>query len=482
VAARIVLWHNGLLQRGEPDLHSDRLTRQELTWLLTQEARSAAEKLRKGVAILAAPEIRGLTSPPAPSIEPELDALDDAMKMLASLHTGGATRSRRGRIDLAALLWEVAPSARVSIEPGSGTEVFGEEAELRRMLQVLVSSTSPTGGSSEMGTPELSIRREGSEIRVSLTLGPDASATAETERAWLSRMATRYGGRFELEGATESILLPADGASEQREVESLRRELEAAQKQGEAYARELAAVFSYSQPAPPRFSSKPAEINLTLSALTAMASGMSAQLRSVFSILERELSALREGKSAAASEPLSQQMALGSEIVTDLVRLAQCPVYESMQHVNLADSVRAAMAELDSRAGRRGVILKSRIPPHVDIEARPATTTLLARLLINDGILATPRGREVTVTVEALEKGARLVVEDGGPAIPEDAFFSVVSTQMDPATIGRPTSVALFCAHTIANHLDAQVEPASASDEAPPSGSGGRIAVKFGAT
>ena len=193
--------------RGERDLHSDRLTRQELTWLLTQEARSAAEKLRKGVAVLATPEIRGLTSPPAASIEPELDALDDAMKMLATLHTGGATRSRRGRIDLAALLWEVAPSARVSIEPGSGTEVFGEEAELRRMLQVLVSSASPTGGSSEMGTPELSIRRDGSEVRVSLTLGPDASATAETERAWLSRMATRYGGRFELEGATESILL-----------------------------------------------------------------------------------------------------------------------------------------------------------------------------------------------------------------------------------------------------------------------------------
>src|SRR4029078_3736492 len=129
--------------------------------------------------------------------------------MLARRRTGGATRSRRGRIDLAGLLWEVAPSARVSIEPGSGTEVFGDEAELRRMLQVLVSSASPTGGSSEMRTPELSIRREGSEIRVSLTRGPDASATAETERAWLSRMATRYGGGVEPEGATQPILFPA---------------------------------------------------------------------------------------------------------------------------------------------------------------------------------------------------------------------------------------------------------------------------------
>src|SRR5689334_22342855 len=90
--------------KGDRDLHSDRLTRQELSWLLTQEARSAAEKLRKGVAILSTPEVRALTSPPPPSVEPELDALDDAMKMLANLQSGpAAARGRRGRIDLATL-------------------------------------------------------------------------------------------------------------------------------------------------------------------------------------------------------------------------------------------------------------------------------------------------------------------------------------------------------------------------------------------
>jgi two-component system, OmpR family, sensor kinase len=215
--------------RKATTLHSERLTRQELTWLLTQEARTAAEKLRKGV--LAGPEIRGATIPPAPSFEPELDALDDAMKMLATLYAGGSTRSRRGRIDLAALLYEVAPSARVSIEPGSGTEVFGDETELRRMLQVLVGSTNPASSGAETGTPELSIRREGSEIRVSVVLGPDSSANAGTERAWLSRMAIRYGGRLELERGMASIMLPADGATDQREVQDLRRELEAAQRQ-----------------------------------------------------------------------------------------------------------------------------------------------------------------------------------------------------------------------------------------------------------
>jgi hypothetical protein len=454
-------------------VHSDRLTRQELTWLLTQEARSAAEKLRKGVAILSTPEIRGQATEPAPNVEPELDALDDAMKMLATLHTGSATRSRRGRIDLAALLWEVAPNARVSIEPGSGTEVFGDESELRRMLQVLVGSTNFAGTGSEMGTPELSIRREGSEIRVSVTLGPDSSANAETERAWLSRMATRYGGRLELEGATESILLPADGATDQREVADLRRELEAAQRQGEAYARELAAVFSYSQSPPPRFSSQPAEANRSLSALCAMAAGMSAELRSIFSTIERELIALREVK-GPLPEALVQQTSLGGEIVADLVRLGQCPVFESAQHVNLADAVRAVMADLESRAIKRGISLKSHIPGHVDLESRPVAAALLARMLIADAILATPRGGHVTVTVEAAGKGAVLIVDDDGAAIPEAAFGDLVSTRLDPGAIGRPSTIALFWAQTLAQHLGSQVELGQAKQ-----GQGCRLEVKF---
>ncbi|HKQ68506.1 MAG TPA: sensor histidine kinase, partial [Polyangiaceae bacterium] len=401
--------------------------------------------------------------PPAPSIEPELDALDDAMKMLATLHTGSASRNRRGRIDLAALLWEAAPDARVSIEPGSGTDVFGDEAELRRMLQVLVGTSNPTGGGPEMGTPELSIRREGSEIRVSVTLGPDSSANAETERAWLSRMATRYGGRFELEGGTESIFLPADGADEQREVEDLRRELEAAQRQGEAYARELASVFSYSQSPPPRFSSKPSEYNRALSALTAMAAGISFQLTNIFKSLENEAPALHEGRTPAAA----------NEMAADLLRLSQCPLHESVQHVNLADAVRAAMAELEPRALLRGVTLKSQIPAHANLNSRPVATHLLARTLISDAISATPRDGEVLVLVEALEPGGRLVVDDGGPVIPEEAWSALLTTQIDPASAGRPATIALFVASTLAQHLGTHVGLLS------PAEGRGRLEVKF---
>ena len=457
-------------------MHSERLTRQELTWLLTQEARSAAEKLRKGV--LAGPEIRGATVPPVPSFEPELDALDDAMKMLATLYAGGSTRSRRGRIDLAALLYEVAPNARVSIEPGSGTEVFGDETELRRMIQVLVGSTNPAGGGgAEMGTPELSVRREGSEIRMSVTLGPDSSANAGTERAWLARMATRYGGRLELEGGTASIMLPADGATDQREVADLRRELEAAQRQGEAYARELAAVFSYSQSSPPRFSSHPAESNKGLNAISAMAAGVSVQLRSLFRALSRE-QALSKGRPSSFPAAPGDPLDLGAEMVTDLARLAECPVYESVQHVNFADAVRSAMAELESRASRRGVILKGHIPSHADIESRPALAALLARTLIHDAILATPAGGMVKVVVEPKTKGIHFVVTDGGGPISEEVLIALIANRTDPSTLGRPCTIALFVSQALAQHLGAELElaPPSEGDK----GGGGRILVRLG--
>jgi signal transduction histidine kinase len=459
-------------------VHSERLTRQELTWLLTQEARSAAEKLRKGV--LAGPEVRGATIPPVPSFEPELDALDDAMKMLATLYAGGSTRSRRGRIDLASLLYEVAPSARVSIEPGSGTEVFGDETELRRMLQVLVGSSNPTGGGSgEMGTPELSIRREGSEIRVSVTLGPDSSAQAGTERAWLSRMATRYGGRLELEGGTASMMLPADGATDQREVADLRRELEAAQRQGEAYARELAAVFSYSQASPPpRFSSHPAESNKGLNAISAMAAGVSVQLRSLFRTLSRSDSTPKKDRPSSYPPAPGDALELGAELVTDLARLAECPVYESVQHVNFSDAVRSAMAELESRASRRGVILKSNIPSHADIESRPATVALLARTLIHDAILATPPGGTVKVVVEAKAKGVHFLVADGGGPITEDVLNALVASRTDPSTLGRPCTIALFIGHALAQHLGAIIELAPPTESDVPSG--GRLLIRLG--
>ena len=224
-----------------------KLTRQELGWLLTQEAQGAAERLRTGVSALTQappPDTTATTAGAgvhgdAAGVDATFEALDDAMRMLSSLHARPVSvRGRRGRIDLASLLWEVAPEARVSIEPGSGTEVFGDEAELRRMLHVILGHGSGTG--SAVVDPARRRTRSSSAV----VLGPDSSPTAETERAWLARMAIRYGGRYELEGGTEVLALPAEGIEARDDVAKLRKELDEARKQGEAYARELAAVWA----------------------------------------------------------------------------------------------------------------------------------------------------------------------------------------------------------------------------------------------
>ena len=234
---------------GSPMPPDDGLTNQELSWLLAQEAKAAAETLRQGVVRLS------LLPPAEPSIkcvpgelddideiEASLAALDDAVRMLDSLNANRGKKATRGRVDLAALVVDLVPEARVRLEPGSGTEVFGDESELRHMIQILLGDAGSMVGGSEI--PEVSIGRDGDEVRVSVALGCEVLSGDRTERVWLARAAARHGGRFELEGSQESLVLPAEGARDRREMEAMREELEAAQQQGEVCARELADLFT----------------------------------------------------------------------------------------------------------------------------------------------------------------------------------------------------------------------------------------------
>ncbi len=408
-------------------MQSERLTRQELTWLLTQEARSAAEKLRKGVVTMATTEVEGQTIPAPPGIELELDALDEAMKALASLHSGGSPRGRRGRIDLAALVCDIAPSARVSIEPRGGTEVFGDEAELRRMIQVLVGSINAAGSISDVQTPEVSIRRDQGNVRLSVTLGPDSSGSSRTERAWLNRMAVRYGGRLELEGGTESLLLPADGAAEAREVESLRRELEAAQRQGEAYARELAAVFS--QSAPGSVPSAPPDADAGLLLLTGFATTLAPQIRAI------------------ANSPNCAEAA--AEFAEDIERVAGCATQTAKNLVDIRDMLRGVVGGLSGRFARRRLTLHLEAPDPLLLQTRPpAAIAFLHTLLVAAASSLSGEGR-LLVKLD----GPSLLVEPdrlaGASEAPSDRIV-----RSDPPLGTRVGSHAgFFMASVLARHL-----------------------------
>lgn len=435
----------------------DRLTRHELSWLLTQEARAAAQTLRKGVAALShhPPEI--ITEPVASpaELESSLDALDDAMHTLASLNARVEPRGVRGKIDLAALVCEVAPNARVRLAPGSGTEVYGDEKDLRRMIQILTGRTGGMSSSSEV--PEISIGREGDEIRISVALGPETMDAGRTERAWLSRMAVRYGGRLELEGAQESLILPAEGVAERNEVEALRKELEAAQQQGEAYARELAAVFAAGDSAE-HASVAPSTIpppSSTLQPLSAFAAAVGSQIRPVLAGLAKEIEQ-PAGRAADATRLLDTVQLCHTQLqetLSDLNRLVKMSADEFPEMVDVRELVHNVVEEAYPRSNRRGVELLEELPEHLEAVVARSCFQTLVRLLIDHGIAATPRDGKVKVRTGY--DGGRLWVEieDAGASVPTGARDALIWRRIDPATLGRPRGVHLMSATAILSHL-----------------------------
>ena len=175
---------------------------------------------------------------------------------------------------------------------------------------------------------------------------------------------------------------------------------------------------------------------MEVAVLAGMAAGMAADLRGIFSVIEREVALTREGH--LPSPALAERLAYANDLVADLVRVSQCPVHESVQHVDVADAVRAAMAEESPRAARRGVALVPVVPARLDIESRPGAVLLAARLLISEAVAATPAGGRVTVVLEHENagRGARLQVEDGGQRIPSEAWAGLVTARLQSINRG----------------------------------------------
>jgi signal transduction histidine kinase len=479
-------------------MSGDRLTRTELSWLLTQEAKSAAEKLRRGVGLTTPPPApvapgsippRDEKSSAPPSVAPHgtyptplpgavtvpavmfghedtgvestLNRLDETMSVLASLY--GGHRGRRGKIDVAALLWEIAPEARVQIEMGkSGLVVFGDEGELRRMLHVLMAIG---GDPAAQGAVEVSVRREGEMVRIAVELGPDKSRGFEAETQWLSRMATRYGGQYLLEGNHNTLELPA--SEEQREVDELRKELAAAQAQGEAYARELAAVMSSrSEPPPPGARSSAAPNADGLSSLVGMARALVTDVRGILAAIGREVAPLRERDKWGPHESeindlaasVSRHVTAASEVVSDLARLAGCPLFELPASCNLADVIRDVVKSEHVRATRHGVTIQLDAPPGgLDEIVPPGSVHVLFQELVDSAISVSPADSKVYITLSRSAAGTVLTIDDSGPPLTAKAKTGAASRDFDALVQERASALPLIAGFAVASHLHAPI-------------------------
>ncbi|NUO48595.1 MAG: HAMP domain-containing histidine kinase [Polyangiaceae bacterium] len=478
-------------------MSGDRLTRTELSWLLTQEARAAAEKLRKGVGV----GVGVGTTPPPPStgtphpppsvpnvilpavgddtgVEGVLNRLDETMSMLSSLH-GHSPRGRRGKIDVAALLWEIAPEARVQIAVDEGgLVVFGDEAELRRMLHVLMALG---GDPTTLGAVGVSVKRDGKDIKIAVELGPDKSQGFETESQWLSRMAIRYGGHFQLEGNANTLVLPA--SDDQGEVQELRRELAAAQAQGEAYARELAAVMSSrSEPPPARTGgSSTATSGDGLAPLVGMARSLVTDVRGILAAIGRDMAPLRErdrwgerdAEIAEIASSVGRHVTAASEVVGDLARLAGCPLYELPAQCNVADVVRDVVKAEQIRAKRHGVSINLEVPSHVPDELLAVSSVhILFQELLDSAISVSPADSTIHVGISVAASGVAVMFDDAGPGLTAKARTGAINRDFDALVQERDSALPLIAAFAIAAHLHAPLT----LEDSPHGGTRARVA------
>ncbi|MGH7271692.1 MAG: sensor histidine kinase, partial [Polyangiaceae bacterium] len=305
---------------------------------------------------------------------------------------------------------------------------------------------------------------------------------------------------------TEVLALPAEGAQARDDVVKLQKELEEARKQGQAYARELAAVWSVSEDLAVSSSAPPPEAAATERhrMFARFAGGVAATLRACLAPVGRELSELQGGgtglrKSAPDARPLARgdaeqrvesirrRLLALHDFVAELAAVSESDPDEPARPVDLVEVARAQVRALDARAERCGVTVHVRAAPEdapahtpaIIVTLAPRACAALIRELLSHAISASPRGSSVVVSILARGReglGPQVLVDDSGTALPESARRALLALEADPGTFGRPSSVALFVAAELAVAQGGRLDLGDA-----PQGSGGgvRAAVTF---
>jgi signal transduction histidine kinase len=315
-------------------------------------------------------------------------------------------------------------------------------------------------------------------------------------------MAIRDGGRYELEGSSAVLALPAEGVEAREDVARLQQELDEARRQGEAYARELAAVWTVGEEGLPASSFPPATGGSAerYGLLARFSGGIAAALRSTLSPIGRELAELRSATSPRKSSPdlesaaragldervesIRRKLLAVQELVAELASVGETDPHEARRAVDLLDVVRGEVRALEARAARVGVDVRVEASP--DESARPMALVapraigVLVHELLSHAIAASARGSAVRVIVAAGDRtvGTRIMVDDSGTIVPAAARPAILALEVEPGTFGRPSSVALFIAAETASAQGAafDVGDAPVQDGA---GGGVRITVAF---
>jgi signal transduction histidine kinase len=132
-------------------------------------------------------------------------------------------------------------------------------------------------------------------------------------------------------------------------------------------------------------------------------------------------------------------------------------VAELVATVSRQLAARAEKAEVDVSVDDSGKGKGGR----TTVRAAPRAMALMVREVVLHAIASSPRGARVVVRVTPPERegeGARIVVDDGGPALPASARRAFLALEGDPGAHGRASSVPLYIGAEIAATHGARME------------------------
>jgi two-component system OmpR family sensor kinase len=174
------------------------------------------------------------------------------------------------------------------------------------------------------------------------------------------------------------------------------------------------------------------------------------ELRTPLAALKLQAQSLERADSPEAHQLAVERLTAGIERATRLVEqllvlARQEAGAASTEHgpVALDELARRTVGDLVGLAQHKGVDLGLLYADEVRVDGQGPALTILMRNLVDNAIKYTPAGGTVDVTVRAIAGGAKIVVEDSGPGIPEeerervfDRFYRIAGSEVSGSGLG----------------------------------------------
>jgi two-component system OmpR family sensor kinase len=154
---------------------------------------------------------------------------------------------------------------------------------------------------------------------------------------------------------------------------------------------------------------------------------------------------------------VGRHVTAASEVVSDLARLAGCPLFEGPQPCSVADIARDVVKAEQLRATRHGVTVELSLPPNpMPDEMLPVQSlNVLFQELLDSSISVSPADSKVFVTVAETPTGVAVMFDDSGPTLTTKAKNGAMSRDFDALVQERASALPLIAAFAIAGHLHA---------------------------